>query len=805
MKKLFKNRKLVIALVLALIMTMSMAVTVFAETTGGEGSEPKSYWDDPLFFEFVFLVVAFLSLAICSFLIFQAIRNRNKIYEYEEREGTVKLYEDLDDAKWDAPDSVYIDALEPTAAILSELEPVKPIRGLDGFIITEEPIEPVKAINMGADPYAFRRADDISNAVYEATPANPITLGDLNAFEEPAFDVADPTNTPFIESLKQPENSFVYENVPSSVLEDSIHIPDATEAQPIEPAATPIASPYTFITSGVPGAIPFVTPAAALYENSYKPATLEDTVIPVAEPIPAAPDEAVTPLSNPVSYLKDIPITIYTSADEDGVVQINATICENKVTATELRDEPMAPAPEIPMVIPAVATPSAEPVVNMFANVEEPVEIPATEANIFENTVSVTALEDEPEIPVAEIPVVIPAVATPSAEPVVNMFANVEEPVEIPATEANIFENTVSATALEDEPEIPVAEIPVVIPTVATPASDPVADMFANVEEPVEIPATEANIFENTISATALEDEPEIPVAEIPVVIPAVATPASDPVADMFANVEEPVEIPATEANIFENTVSVTALEDEPEIPVAEIPVVIPAVATPAYDPVADMFANVEEPVEIPATEANIFENTVSVTALEDEPEIPVAEIPMVIPAVATPASDPVADMFANVEEPVEIPATEANIFENTISATALEDEPEIPVAEIPVVIPAVATPASDPVVETFANIEEPVVIPTAEAAVFEQTVSNTVLEDEAEEPVVVAPITFVDEATTPASDPVVETFANIEEPVVIPTTEAAVFEQTVSNTVLEDEAEEPVVVAPITFVDEAT
>ncbi|MBR3875590.1 MAG: hypothetical protein IKJ25_02300, partial [Clostridia bacterium] len=638
MKKLFKNRKLVIALVLALIMTMSMAVTVFAEATGGEGSEPKSYWDDPLFFEFVFLVVAFLSLAICSFLIFQAIRNRNKIHEYEEREGTVKLYEDLDDAKWDAPDSVYIDALEPTAAILSELEPVKPIRGLDGFIITEEPIEPVKAINMGADPYAFRRADDISNAVYEATPANPITLSDLNAFEEPAFDVAEPTDTPFIESLKQPENSFVYENVPSSVLEDNIHIPDATEAQPIEPAATPIASPYTFITSGVPGAIPFVTPAAALYENSYKPATLEDTVIPVAEPIPAAPDEAVTPLSNPVSYLKDIPITIYTSADEDGVVQINATICENKVTATELRDEPMAPAPEIPMVIPAVATPAAEPVVNMFANVEEPVKIPATEANIFENTVSATALEDEPEIPVAEIPVVIPAVATPASDPVADMFANIEEPVEIPATEANIFENTVSATALEDEPEIPVAEIPMVISAVATPASDPVADMFANVEEPVEIPATEANIFENTVSATALEDEPEIPVAEIPMVIPAVATPAAETVVNMFANVEEPVEIPTTEANIFENTVSATALEDEPEIPVAEIPVVIPAVATPASDPVADMFANVEEPVEIPATEANIFENTVSATALEDEPEIPVAEIPMVIPAVATPA-----------------------------------------------------------------------------------------------------------------------------------------------------------------------
>ena len=226
MKAFIKNRKLVFAAVLAFILMLAMAVTAFAE--GGEGAE-HDYWSDPLFFEFIFLVVAFFSVIICTALIAHAVKNRNKIHEYEESEGTVKLYEDLDDAKWDAPDSVFIDALEPTAAILSELEPVKPVRGLDGFVITEQPIEPAKAMNMGADPYAFRAADDIRNAIYEAVPSTEITIGDLDS--RPEVEIIDgPTETPYIESLKEAEKPYVYQNVSTTPLEDDHIIAEAKQS-----------------------------------------------------------------------------------------------------------------------------------------------------------------------------------------------------------------------------------------------------------------------------------------------------------------------------------------------------------------------------------------------------------------------------------------------------------------------------------------------------------------------------------------------------------------------------------------------
>ncbi len=860
MKKFLGNRKLITALLLALVMIMCFAVTAFAEGTG-EGSGAKSYWDDPLFFEFIFLVVAFLSVVICSFLIYGAIKNRNKVKEYEEREGTVKLYEDLDDAKWDAPDSVYIDALEPTAAVLSELEPVKPIRGLDGFVITEQPIEPVKAMNMGADPYVFRRADDISNAVYEATPATPITLGDLDNLEPaPAAAPAPsrPTETPFIEAQKQPDYPYVYENTARSVLEDELTIPKATEAQPIEPASIPQTSPYTYIAANAPGAVPFVTPAAAFYENTYRPTVLEDTVAPVAEPAPAAPGEAVTPKSGPVSYL-DVPITIFTSGDDDGVVKINATVYENKVTATELRDEPtIAPvekaapitpaatpasepisytarAEELPLLIPtteanifedntaaitledeiipvvakpiaipAVATPVADPVADTFVNAEAPVEIPVTEANIFEDTFLEISLIDEPEMPIAEMPVVIPEAVTPASDPVADTFANVEAPVEIPVTEANIFEDSVAAIALEDEPEIPVAEIPVVITAAVTPASDPVADTFADVEAPVEIPVTEANIFEDSVAAITLEDEPEIPVAEMPVVIPEAITPAAEPVADMFADVETPVEIPATEAAVYEQTVDAITLVDEPEMPIAEIPMVITEAVTPASDPVADTFADVEAPVEIPATEAAVYEQTVDAITLADEPEMPIAEIPMVITEAVTPTSDPVADTFADIEAPVEIPVTEAAVYEQTVDAITLVDEPEMPIAEIPMVITEAVTPAAEPVADTFADVETPVEIPTTEAAVYEQTVDAITLADEPEMPIAEIPM-VISEVVTPASDPVADTFADVEAPVEIPATEAAVYEQTVDAITLADEPEMPIAEIPMVITEAVT
>ena len=199
MNKSMRTKKLVAALILACTLLMSMAVTVFAEDGAG-----KDYLSDPKFFQFIFLVIGFFAAIVCVVMIYFAVKNSKQEREYEESEGTVKLYEDLDDAKWDAPDSVFLDALEPNAAILNELEPAKPVRGLNGFVITEGPIDPVQAINMGADPYAYKTGEEeITNGVFEATPSTPITAADMVApVEEPAPEV-------------ERERSFFYEPQPS--------------------------------------------------------------------------------------------------------------------------------------------------------------------------------------------------------------------------------------------------------------------------------------------------------------------------------------------------------------------------------------------------------------------------------------------------------------------------------------------------------------------------------------------------------------------------------------------------------------
>ena len=87
--------------------------------------------------------------------------------EWKMDDGTTKLYEDLDDAKWDAPDTVFLDALEPTAALLLDAQPVEKIYGLDGIIITEGNPNPIQAINSGADPYAYKIGLPETNTVYE--------------------------------------------------------------------------------------------------------------------------------------------------------------------------------------------------------------------------------------------------------------------------------------------------------------------------------------------------------------------------------------------------------------------------------------------------------------------------------------------------------------------------------------------------------------------------------------------------------------------------------------------------------------
>ncbi len=739
MNKFMRNRKIVIAILMACVLILSLAITAFAENAGS-GAEKKDYWSDPLFFQFIFWVVAFVCTVICTIFIAIAVKRRNKEKEYEDREGHVKLYEDLEDMKWDdAPDSVFLDDLEPAAAILSDMQPAKPIRGLESFDITEEPISPAQALNMGADPFT-QKNNNVENLVFEeGENKSPITPADMDIRpEEPAPALsrepsyfAQPTYSPFVEPNKQPtEHPFVYQNVRYSVLEDG-----SLASEPVQPISysVPETSPLTYFTP-----------------EKQQP------------------------------FYQDVPITIYTSADDDGVVQLNATIYENKDGESQLKDDSFVA--DINKVNPIVAAeaPASEPVSRIISAEDAPLAVPVPESNIFEDTVSASALEDE-IIPTAAEPVIIPDVATPKSAPIGDSFVRAEEPVIVPVTEANIIEDTVSASALEDE-IIPTAAEPVIIPDVATPKSAPVADSFVRAEEPVIVPVTEANIIEDTVSASALEDE-IIPTAAEPVIISDVATPKSAPVADSFVRAEEPVVIPATEANIIEDTVSASALEDE-IIPTAAEPVIIPDVATPKSAPVTDSFVRAEEPVIVPVTEANIIEDTVSASALEDE-IIPAVAEPVIIPDVATPKSAPVTDSFVRAEEPVVIPATEANIIEDAVSASALEDE-IIPTVAEPVIIPDVATPKSAPVTDSFVRAEEPVIVPVTEANIFEDTISTTALEDEV---IISTPETIhIPEATTPLSSPLADNYVEIEEPIFIPISEVNIYEDIISASALEDE-----------------
>ncbi len=738
MNKFMRNRKIVIAILMACVLILSLAITAFAENAGS-GAEKKDYWSDPLFFQFIFWVVAFVCTVICTIFIAIAVKRRNKEKEYEDREGHVKLYEDLEDMKWDdAPDSVFLDDLEPAAAILSDMQPAKPIRGLESFDITEEPISPAQALNMGADPFT-QKNNNVENLVFEeGENKSPITPADMDIRpEEPAPALsrepsyfAQPTYSPFVEPNKQPtEHPFVYQNVRYSVLEDG-----SLASEPVQPISysVPETSPLTYFTP-----------------EKQQP------------------------------FYQDVPITIYTSADDDGVVQLNATIYENKDGESQLKDDSFVA--DINKVNPIVAAeaPASEPVSRIISAEDAPLAVPVPESNIFEDTVSASALEDE-IIPTAAEPVIIPDVATPKSAPIGDSFVRAEEPVIVPVTEANIIEDTVSASALEDE-IIPAVAEPVIIPDVATPKSAPVTDSFVRAEEPVVIPATEANIIEDAVSASALEDE-IIPTVAEPVIIPDVATPKSAPVTDSFVRAEEPVIVPVTEANIFEDTISTTALEDEVIISTPET-IHIPEATTPLSSPLADNYVEIEEPIFIPISEVNIYEDIISASALEDEFIIPVDEA-VFIPDVATPKSAPIGDSFVRAEEPVVIPVTEANIFEDTVSATALEDEVVISAPEA-VIIPDVATPKSAPIGDSFVRDEEPVVIPVTEANIFEDSVSTTALEDEV---IISAPeAVIIPDVATPKSAPIGDSFVRAEEPVIIPVTEANIFEDSVSATLLED------------------
>ena len=354
MNKLTRNQKLGIAAILACVLVMSMSVVAFAD--GADGAGQVNYLTDPMFYRFIFLVVAFISAVVCSALIYSAIKNSKKEREYEEREGTVKLYEDLDDAKWDAPDSVFIPDMEPPAAILSELQPVKPVRGLDGFVIKEEPISTVTALNIGADPYAYRMGTEPENAVFEAVGTTPITAAEMNPpLEEIMPDEDDmpesysgphtqPEYSPFLYHPNDSEHPYTYESVRYSVLDDGGFI--AENAQPIGYANVPKSSPFVHATAEDTAPFtPYTVPAAALHEEHNRPATLVDEAIPT-EPATVGVTAAAVPKSNPASHIQDVPITIFTSGDEDGVVRISASIFESRTSAVVLENEVSIPVPE---------------------------------------------------------------------------------------------------------------------------------------------------------------------------------------------------------------------------------------------------------------------------------------------------------------------------------------------------------------------------------------------------------------------------------------------------------------------------
>ena len=909
------NFKKQVRIAMVMLITLTLLLSIAIPVLAAEQETQPSGWNDPMLYVFMAVVVAFFGVIGGAIFIYLKVKKHQKLREYKESEATIKIYDDLEDHKWDAPDTVFLDAMPPTAAILTEFVPARPVYGMNGFVITETPIEPEAAMRMGADPFAVQPDKNVLNGIYESVESITLDDSDLASTHKVNIPGANLSAVTFGTAKEQDEPkpeykptsaSAVFEDVNYTVLEDGHLVSEPVFTKPTKPTTQHpgafYSSPITYYTTNnTPVSAPIVNEQAAVYENTVASVTLEDTIIPAASV--SVSRETAMPKSKPRTYL-DVPITILTSHEDDGVVQINAAVYENTVSATTLEDEIVAPvAKTVPIMV--ATTPAADPVTRTFAHVDTPVELPTAEAAVYEDSASAIVLEDakveaagelfdipvvdvspsEPLnyvavhtdapvempteeaavyedtvsattladeiIPVAETPIVVAAVTTPSADPVSRTFVNADEPVVLPSEEAAVYEDTVSATVLEDV-IIPVVEEPVVISSADNSPSEPLNYIASYTDAPVEMPTEEAAVYENTVSATVLEDE-IIPVVETPVVIAAATTPSADPVSRTFVNADEPVVLPSEEAAVYEDTVSATVLEDviipvveEPMvissadnspsapftyiasnenapvempteeaavyentvsattladeiIPVVETPVVIAAATTPSADPVSRTFVNADEPIVLPSEEAAVYEDTVSATVLEDE-IIPVVETPAVITEATTSAADPFTYLASNESAPVEMPTEEAAVYENTVSAITLEDE-VVPVAEIPVVLSAATTPSADPVSRTFVNADEPVVLPSEEAAVYEDTVSATVLEDEvvpvAETPVVISTV------TTPSADPVTHNFVSADEPVVLPTESVAVYENTVSAITLEDEvvpvAETPVVISTVT------
>ena len=283
MNRFFKHEKAVTALLLVCAMILFIALPVCAETIGeaasniaatsGEGSEapptdaaPQSLWADPMFYVFLAMVAGFLALVAVLTYVYLKARHIIKERKYSSYEQTIKIYDDLDEHLWDAPDTVMIDAEPPPAAYLDDLVPVETIRGLNHYTIEETPIDPVQAIRMGAEPYAPYQ--NVTNTVFESVEGIQITPEELVAPPTIAPEALENTTSgyqhlyaPPAEPVSAP-NAFVYQNdISYASLEDPMVTVQPTSVE--NPAVAPYPpllslSPFPVNTQFV--ATPFAIP-----------------------------------------------------------------------------------------------------------------------------------------------------------------------------------------------------------------------------------------------------------------------------------------------------------------------------------------------------------------------------------------------------------------------------------------------------------------------------------------------------------------------------------------------------------------
>ncbi|MBP3401996.1 MAG: hypothetical protein J6K85_02945, partial [Clostridia bacterium] len=624
MNRFFKHEKAVMALFLVCAMIFFIALPVCAETIGdatssavtaateGEGSAtpspdgtPQSLWQDPMFYVFLAMVAGFVALVAAAIYIYLKANHFIKERKYSSYDRTTEIYDDLDEHLWDAPDTVMIDAEPPAATFLDDLVPVEPIRGLNNYTIAETPINPVQAIQMGAEPY--RPYQDVTNVVYESVNGVNITAADLDdakpspiapeTLEDASERYANFYTPPVYEApVQSPYVAYEYNVEPTTLSDDMAKSQPA--AAPIEPVQTPKTSPITYISTPVldPQYAAPVIPAA-MYEESVAKISLADSA-----PAPAPhtiPNEATTPASDPKTYVvSDVPITIYTGDGEDAI-RFSASVFENTVVASELKDEPKT-APVAPPASPVSDIPASNPIAYTTV-AKEPAAMPVIDATIFENNIATTLLENEPVV-AEPIAVATPVEDIPASKPLT--YATVaKEPEVAPTVDALVVENNVDNTILVDEPTV-VEPIAIATPVEDIPASKPLA-YAAVAKEEATVPTVDALVIENNVDTTILTDETTV-VEPVAVPTPVEDIPVSKPLA-YAAVAKEEAAAPAVDALVIENNVDNTILTDEPTV-VEPVAVATPVEDIPVSKPLA-YAAVAKEEAAVPAVDALVIEN----------------------------------------------------------------------------------------------------------------------------------------------------------------------------------------------------